>query len=155
MKKTLAVINAVAGFALIIILVLVFSLDLHYSGSKFPDSADLGFSWSYSDGSPADLMELRTDCNAMTARFSGKANRTRNLCFLSRNVTFRVMVDNEEIYDFHPALGSYYGYGYGADDEKDDRTKLEKTLDSLMFWKKKKHHHHSQDKKAGEDVKEA
>jgi len=114
MKKTLAVINAVAGFALIIILVLVFSLDLHYSGSKFPDSADLGFSWSYSDGSPADLMELRTDCNAMTTRFSGKANRTRNLCFHSRNVTFRVMVDNEEIYDFHPALGSYYGYGYGA-----------------------------------------
>ena len=94
MKKALAVINAVAGFVLIIILILVFSLTLHYSGSKYTGSTDLSFAWSYSDGSSADLLDLKSEYPSMSTRFSGKANMTRNLCFLSRNIDFSILLDN-------------------------------------------------------------
>ena len=115
MKRTLAVINVLAGFLLIISLVLVFSLDLHVNGSIYRGSKDLSKSWHYFDGKAADLSDLRwSDGNTViAASFDGSANRSRSLCFMSRNVSFRIYLDNVQIYDFNPKLSGYYGSSYG------------------------------------------
>ena len=116
MKRTLAAINMLSGFILIITLVLVFSLDLHVNGSVYKGSMPLDSSWHYFDGETADLSDLRwSDGDAIIAAyFDGYANRSRSLCFMSRNVSFRIYLDNELIYDFEPHLSGYYGSSYGT-----------------------------------------
>lgn len=114
MRKTLAIVNAAAGSILIITLVLVFSLDLLFTGSRFSGQTELNFAWCYSDGTSADLRNLSDDQSVITAHFNGESNRARSLCFMSRNISFSISLDGNIIYEFAPHLGYYYGFSYGS-----------------------------------------
>ncbi|HBB71654.1 MAG TPA: hypothetical protein DCZ71_03495 [Ruminococcus sp.] len=116
MKKKLAIINAIAGFLLIIAVVLVFSLDFNYTGSRYKGKCDMNSAWHYENGSAADLTDLSFSEGKVSvyAAYSGDTNKGRSLCFVSRNITFNVCLDGEDIYDFDPHLGGYYGKQYGS-----------------------------------------
>lgn len=78
-------------------------------------NVDANIGWQYNDGADADLTHLRFE------QGHGQVHRTitsiftsgKDLCFETSNLFFKVYLDDECIYDFHPQIKPYYGLYYG------------------------------------------
>ncbi|MBO4460335.1 MAG: diguanylate cyclase [Clostridiales bacterium] len=71
--------------------------------------------WIYTDGSKADLTHLKfEDGKGIVSReITSVFSSGKDLCFETSNLFFKVYLDDEEIYDFHPEIKFYYGQYYG------------------------------------------
>ena len=76
---------------------------------------DGNIGWKYEDGQDADLTHLRFENGrgVVTREITSVFSSGKDLCFESSNLFFKVYLDNQQIYDFHPRLEFYYGKYYG------------------------------------------
>jgi diguanylate cyclase (GGDEF)-like protein len=106
----------ILGIVLFCIILLVLHPLIKIEGkdlTTFGVNANIG--WHYEDGSSADLEKLKftngkgTVMRDITSVFtSGK-----DFCFETSNLYFKVYLNDEQIYDFHPEIKFYYGKYYG------------------------------------------
>lgn len=76
---------------------------------------DGNIGWKYDDGTDADLANLRFDNGrgVVTREITSVFSSGKDLCFESSNLFFRVYLNDQPIYDFHPEIKFYYGKYYG------------------------------------------
>ena len=105
----------VSGIITLILLSMLFIVQ--HNEWRTGSSVDIGESWHYADGSPADISGMiALDDNSEGSVFynySSAEHGRLSLCFRSHNVLFSVYADDSLIYSFHPELGGIYGTCYG------------------------------------------
>lgn len=122
MKKTILILNLIAGSMVLIFSVLALFLPFRYTGSTEQDVTDARYGWYYVDtdgkmtGKEADLHELvfnddKTVSVARTIVARGLAGG--DLCFISTNISFMVYMNGALVYDFSPEMKRYTGRSYG------------------------------------------
>ena len=122
MKKTVLILNLIAGSMVLIFSVLALFTPFRYTGSTEQDVTDARYGWYYVDQAgnvtdeEADLHELEFDDDknvtvARTIVAGGLAGG--DLCFISTNISFRAYMIGELIYDFYPEMKPYTGQSYG------------------------------------------
>ncbi len=81
--------------------------------TSFDTNANIG--WTYEDGNSADLTKLRFSNNkgVVTRDITSVFTAGKDLCFETSNLFFRIYLNDEQIYDFHPEIPFYYGKYYG------------------------------------------
>lgn len=76
-------------------------------------NANIG--WQYEDGSSADLTALKftNGKGTVTRDITSVFTSGKDFCFETSNLFFKVYLNDEQIYDFHPEIKFYYGKYYG------------------------------------------
>ncbi|MBR6959565.1 MAG: hypothetical protein IKH76_03705, partial [Clostridiales bacterium] len=76
-------------------------------------NANIG--WQYEDGSGADLTALKftNGKGTVTRDITSVFTSGKDFCFETSNLFFKVYLNDEQIYDFHPEIKFYYGKYYG------------------------------------------
>jgi len=122
MKKTLLIMNLIAGGMVLVFSVLALFMPFGFVGSTEQDITDARYGWYYVDASgnvtakEADLHELEfNDDGTVTVSRTIVAGGLAggDLCFISTNITFKVYMNGKLIYDFTPDLKRYMGASYG------------------------------------------
>ncbi len=52
---------------------------------------------------------------SLTMHVENSDLRAASLCFETSNIVFKVLVDGEVVYDYHPEMHNFYGKSYGSD----------------------------------------
>ena len=76
---------------------------------------DANIGWRYEDGSDADLTALRFNGNkgVVDKYITSVFTSGKDFCVETSNLFFKVYLNDEQIYDFHPMIKFYYGKYYG------------------------------------------
>ena len=105
------------GLVLMVLILLTTILRIDPLGSVYEEAAsDLSTGWLDENGEEAVIFGIPKPPGTefvFSRPLNGSAFSDVSLCFITRNVTFSIYVDEELIYDFHPTLGGYYGKSYG------------------------------------------
>ena len=122
MKKTLFWINLIAGGLLLIFAALSLFLPYRFTGSTYQDAMEAREGWFYVDekgqvtSRKADLHDFVDDNmrEAVVSRTVAASDLGGgDLCFISTNITFKVYMNGELVYEFEPDLKWYSGTSYG------------------------------------------
>jgi len=81
--------------------------------TSFDTDANIG--WTYDNGDPADLTSLKfAGGKGIVKRdITSVFTAGKDLCFETSNLFFKVYLNDEQIYEFHPDIPFYYGKYYG------------------------------------------
>ena len=106
-------------FAAAIVLVLFFlifeAVRHHNSIMDAEPATDYSKAWSYEDGSPVDLNNLRHgERITIMKKIDDEVVDDLMLCFFSKNIYFTVYMDGDALYDFHPKPPAIFGKTYGV-----------------------------------------
>ena len=117
MYKVHKMISYGIGAFLIMLLVLIFTIRMDTVGSTLSNSTvDCSSGWFDKSGREVPIIEIPGEPGTAVTlyrTFDLSQHSGESLCFMSRNIVFSVYAGDRLIYDFHPAIGGFYGKHYG------------------------------------------
>ena len=103
-------------FILILMMVCVaaiFVVGAPVEESSGEDMIPFAEGWTYEDGSPAVLDDLRPGKELILLHTLTEDENETNLCFQTKNICFTAYADDVPIYDYHPQTARIFGFANG------------------------------------------
>ncbi len=116
MRKIQLTLVTFAGVLMIVLLMMANLIELHVGGSSFNSSDDYLTGWTDENGEELSLyhsFDSDTDDLTFIRQIDGKRTGGRELCLVTHNISFTVLLDEKIIYSYIPELGGIYGKCYG------------------------------------------
>ena len=116
MRKLQLILVSFAGVMIVVILILVKTVELPVKGNNTSISENYLIGWTDEEGEQVSLyqsFEKGTEKHTFTRMINGNTVNGREMCLITHNMSFKVLLGDKVIYSYAPKLGGLYGKRYG------------------------------------------
>lgn len=116
MRKLQLILVSFAGVMIVVILILVKTVELPVKGNNTSISENYLIGWTDEEGEQVSLyhsFEKGTEKHTFTRMINGNTVNGREMCLITHNMSFKVLLGDKVIYSYAPELGGLYGKRYG------------------------------------------